>query len=113
LEISQADSVCPEVGTCCREACLQLHADVWLAPFDLGIMQRVGVQFCPAAEEPGFLEIQTRLVREAGEANAWYRINKSFLYAIRKQLLVWRSLDQEAHDYYEQLIISTQTKPSA
>jgi hypothetical protein len=71
-------------------------------------MQDVEVQFCPAEEEAGFLEIKIRLTRESGEANAWHRINKAFLHSIRKQLLVWRSLDDESHDHYERRLMSAQ-----
>jgi hypothetical protein len=88
----------------CEQPCLRLHSRVWLAPFDLGIMQQVDVQFCPSFEEPGLLEITARLVRESGEANAWGRINKAFLNDLRKQLLVWRSLDKESQDYYARVI---------
>ena len=95
-------------GSCCSDACLNIHSKVWLAPFDFGIMQDVEVQFCPAEEEAGFLEIKIRLTRESGEANAWHRINKAFLHSIRKQLLVWRSLDDESHDHYERRLMSAQ-----
>jgi hypothetical protein len=44
------------------------------------------------------------LKREAGEANAWKRINKAFLNDLRKQLLIWRSLDGEAQNYYAKLL---------
>ena len=37
----------------------------------------------------------------SGEAAAWERINKVFLREMRKQLLVWRSLDAENRGYYE------------
>jgi hypothetical protein len=94
--------------TCVHAACLILHTRVWLAPFDFGIMQQAEIQFCPAAEERGYLEIRIRLIREAGEANAWRRINKAFLHALRKQLLVWRSLDAASHDHYEKLLVSAQ-----
>jgi len=95
-------------GSCCSDACLNLHSKVWLAPFDFGIMQAVEVQFCPAEGESGFLEIKIRLTRESGEANAWHRINKAFLNSIRKQLLVWRSLDDESHVHYERRLMSAQ-----
>lgn len=102
-EIAEKKPACTD--TVCRyEACLNFHGKVWLAPFDFGIMQGVDVQFCPAAEDPGFLEIKIRLVREAGEANAWRRINKGFLNELRKQLLVWRSLDEIAQDHYERAL---------
>ncbi len=103
--LAEKKSVCSD--TVCRyEACLNFHTKVWLAPFDFGIMQGVDIQFCPA-EDPGFLEIKIRLMREAGEANAWRRINKGFLNEIRKQLLVWRSLDEVAQDRYERALDST------
>lgn len=98
--------VCRDV-VCRYEACLNFHTKVWLAPFDFGIMQGVDVIFCPAAEDPGFLEIKIRLVREAGEANAWRRINKGFLNQLRKQLLVWRSLDEVAQDRYKRVLEAT------
>ncbi|MFP4582353.1 MAG: FtsX-like permease family protein [Desulfococcaceae bacterium] len=75
--------------------CMKLSGRIWLAPFDFGIMQQVRIHFCPSADNPGFLEIRMRLERETGEANAWKRANKSFLNAFRKQLLIWRSLDEE------------------
>jgi hypothetical protein len=104
----KTETTCSE-GACCLDACLQLHTNVWLAPFDFGIMQRIDVEFCPAEAEAGYLEIKIRLARKSGEANAWRRINKAFLHALRKQLLVWRSLDLEARSYFESLIMTTKT----
>jgi hypothetical protein len=83
-----------------EEGCVRLTTRVWLAPFDLGIRERVEIFFLPAADDPRYLEIQIVLRREAGEANAWRRTSKAFLDDLRKQLLVWRSLDEEAQSYY-------------
>ncbi len=94
---------CPEEA-CEYDACLQMWTSVWLAPFDFGINQKVEFQFCPAADEPGFLEIKVRLTRESGEANAWHRINKGFLHNVRKQLLLWRSFELETKEHYERLL---------
>ena len=110
---AKAQADCPD-DKCSREACLQLFSKVWLAPFDFGIMQQVEIQFCPAAEESGYLEIKIRLIRESGEANAWRRINKTFLHALRKQLLMWRSLDTGSQDHFAGLLTSSQEgKPLA
>jgi hypothetical protein len=87
---------------------LQIGTRVWLAPFDFGIMQLVALQFRPAETEAGFLEIHVRLNRESGEANAWRRINKAFLHDIRKQLLIWRSFDDEAKLEYEELLLNAE-----
>jgi hypothetical protein len=107
------ESLTCTMDQCCREACLQLYAEVWLAPFDFGIKQQVEVRFCPASEEPGFLEIKIRLKRQAGEVNTWRRVNKAFLNAVRRQLLLWRSLDAAAHAHYERLLASVQQERGA
>jgi hypothetical protein len=91
---------CPE-DQCDYDRCLQVRSSVWLAPFDFGIMQTVDFAFKPAEDDPGFLEIHVQLVRESGEANAWRRINKTFLHEIRRQLLVWRSFDDPTKEKYE------------
>jgi hypothetical protein len=88
----------------CEHDCVQLGARVWLAPFDFGVNQLARLTFCPAAEDPDYLEIEVRVRREAGEANAWKRINKAFLNDLRKQLLVWRSLDDQAQTHYAKLL---------
>jgi len=77
--------------------CLHIGAKVWLAPFDFGILQHIDVQFCPAREGNNFLEIKISLHRLSGESGIWQRINKAFLYEFRKQLLIWRSIDDETH----------------
>ncbi|MDJ0801229.1 MAG: M28 family peptidase [Desulfobacterales bacterium] len=79
----------------------ELTSRVWLAPFDFGIMQQVAIAFRPAPEEAGFFEIHVDLTREAGEVNAWGRINKAFVNDLRKQLLIWRSMDAWTLNHYE------------
>jgi cell division protein FtsX len=100
---------CPE-DQCDDDHCLQINSRVWLAPFDFGIMQSVDLLFKPAEDEPGFLEIKVRLVRESGEANAWRRINKTFLHDLRRQLLVWRSFDDQTKEKYEKLLTDAEEK---
>ena len=84
-----------------EEEFLQISVNVWLAPFDFGIMQKTLIAFCLSPGDSGSLEIRVRMERLAGEANAWRRINKEFLLKLRKQLLVWRSLDPEEKAHYE------------
>ncbi len=78
--------------------CLHLRSNVWLAPFDFGIMQTIDIQFRPANEGENFLEIIVSLHRLSGESTVWQRINTAFLHEVRKQLLVWRSLDDATHE---------------
>ncbi len=103
------DPDCPQAA-CELPECLHLTCRVWLAPFDFGIMQRVELRFTPAREEPGFLEIHVRLTRESGESNAWRRINHGFLLAVRRQLLIWRSLDPTAKRHYEQPLTTARAR---
>ena len=98
---------CPE-DQCEFDQCLQVKSRVWLAPFDFGIMQTVDFLFEPAEDEAGFLEIRVQLIRESGEANAWRRINKTFLHEIRRQLLVWRSFDDPTKGKYEKLLLDAE-----
>lgn len=95
----------------CGNVCLKLHSKVWLSPFDLGIMQEVEILFCPATVEPGFLNIEIRIIRKSGEMNAWRRINRSFLLGIRKQLLIWRSLDTTVQERFTRLLASALDSP--
>jgi cell division protein FtsX len=77
--------------------CVHLQARVWLAPFDFGIMQLVDIQFYPARDNPDFLEVKMTIHRESGEESQWRRINKMFIHQLRKQLLIWRSMDHLTH----------------
>ncbi|MFT5700304.1 MAG: ABC-type lipoprotein release transport system permease subunit [Desulforhopalus sp.] len=77
--------------------CLHIRANIWLAPFDFGIMQTADIQFRPAREGEDFLEINITLQRRSGESGIWQRLNTSFLHEFRKQLLIWRSLDDQVH----------------
>ncbi|MBI9088338.1 MAG: M28 family peptidase [Desulfobacterium sp.] len=67
----------------------------WVAPFDLGLMQDVTLIFRESASQPGYVAIKMEITRRAGEHNAWWRANQRFVNRIRKQLMVWRSLDGE------------------
>ena len=80
--------------------CTYLRSKVWLAPFDFGIMQWVDIQFCPVDGDTKYLEIKVTLERRSGEEQLWQRINISFLHALRKQLLVWRSIDDASHAHF-------------
>jgi hypothetical protein len=100
---------CPQ-DACESPECLHLTCRVWLAPFDFGIQQQVELRFAPAPQEPGFLEIRVTLTRESGESNAWRRINKGFLHAVRRQLLIWRSLDEPAKVHYEQRLAAARAR---
>lgn len=76
--------------------CVLSQADVWLAPFDFGIKQRVQIHCCPSRHDPGYLEIAIFLTRLSGERSSWVRANRNFVKSLRKQILLWRLLDPES-----------------
>jgi hypothetical protein len=96
---------------CDLRACLHLTATVWLAPFDFGIKQVVAIDFIPAMDTPGFMEIDVEISRLAGENGMWRRLNKGFVNDLRKQLLVWRSLEESVRTAFEDRVVGAGSMP--
>jgi len=82
------------------DLCFSMDLRVWLAPFDFGVRQKVKLVFCPSDLYTGFRQVRVVIHREAGELKAWESLNKNFINDLRKQLLAWRSLDDEAVTMY-------------
>jgi hypothetical protein len=68
---------------------------VWLAPYDLGVSQRIELVTSPAEEkgEKDLYKIYLRVYRESGEIASWKRVNRRFLNLLRKQFLLWRTFN--------------------
>ena len=71
----------------------------WLAPFDLGVSQKVEMRATPTGEY-GIYEIHLEIERLSGETSSWVRLNRRFLDIIRKQFLIWRTVSLEVKDEY-------------
>jgi hypothetical protein len=76
---------------------IQLMA--WVAPFDLGVSQKVQLRTLPTDMEDVF-EIMLHLERVSGDVSSWRRVNRRFLNTLRKQFLIWRTLRAEERDRY-------------
>jgi hypothetical protein len=76
---------------------IQLMA--WVAPFDLGVSQKVQLRTIPTDMEDVF-EIMLHLERVSGDVSSWRRVNRRFLNTLRKQFLIWRTLRSEERDRY-------------
>jgi hypothetical protein len=83
-----------ENGTAYRIKCM-----CWLAPFDLGVSQRVAIQTTPTDTQDVF-EINLVIDRESGDISNWKRVNRRFLNTLRKQFLIWRTLKQAERERY-------------
>ncbi len=80
---------------------LGIEADVALAPFDLGVAQKFALMAQPGEIE-GIEEIRVLLRRTAGTRGDWQRANRVFVHELRKQLLIWRSIDPKVMEQYRQ-----------
>ena len=90
--------------------------NIWLAPFDLGVSQHVVFRATPEAEHNIF-GISLRIQRLSGEDASWRRVNQRFMNVIRKQFLIWRTVDSEAKSSYrlqgEEFLAGTRTAVTA
>ena len=77
-----------------------ITTEIWLAPFDLGVSQKLKVMMDPLGEY-NFYTINLFLTRTSGEFTDWKRLNRRFLDGIRKQFLVWRTVSTKIKKEYE------------
>jgi hypothetical protein len=78
-----------------------IDMNIWLAPFDLGVSQHVVIKALPEAEH-GIFQIQLDIQRLSGEDASWRRVNQRFMNVIRKQFLIWRTVDAGAKEAYRE-----------
>jgi hypothetical protein len=79
-----------------------LRLKVWLAPYDLGVSQRVSLRTMPTDDMPGIYRIEMQIERVSGDVASWKRLNTSFLHVLRKRFLVWRTIPQEVRQTYRE-----------
>jgi len=84
---------------------LGMQARVALAPFDLGVSQKFALMAQPSEIE-GIEEIRILLRRTSGTRGDWQRANRVFINELRKQLLIWRSLQPEIMERYRQMTLT-------
>ena len=78
-----------------------IDMNIWLAPFDLGVSQHVTVRALPENEH-NIYSVGLQIKRLSGEDASWRRVNQRFMNVIRKQFLIWRTVDAEAKDNYRE-----------
>lgn len=101
---SPQDALKPETNVDALPATLtgyRVRCMTWLAPFDLGVSQRVAIETVPTAMADVY-DIRVLLHRESGDITNWKRVNRRFLNTLRKQFLIWRTLKQGERERYLQ-----------
>lgn len=79
---------------------LGISADISLAPFDLGVLQRLSMHTRPS-DIPGIDEVVVELTRLNGAPGTWLKVNRVFIEDLRNQFLIWRSLPPETVEHYQ------------
>ena len=93
-----------------------IDMNIWLAPFDLGVSQHVVFRAIPEGEHNIF-SVTLQIQRLSGEDASWRRVNQRFMNVIRKQFLIWRTVDPEAKEAYlqqgEEILAGSRTEVTA
>ena len=82
-----------------EEPRFRIAMQTWLAPYDLGIAQRVSMEAMPTGEHRIY-RIGMSIRRLSGDVASWKRINRGFLNVLRKRFLVWRTIPPGVRQQY-------------
>ncbi len=77
----------------------RIGCKAWLAPFDLGVSQMIRLETVPTDLEDVY-DLRLTLVRVSGDVSNWKRVNRRFLNTLRKQFLIWRTLNAAERERY-------------
>lgn len=80
-------------------AMLTIKGRIWIAPYDMRVSQDMRIRLSQKANEPLY-EVSYFARRLTGELNAWERANYVFLDLLRKQFLIFRTLDESLKKSY-------------
>jgi len=85
---------------------------LWLAPFDMGVSQFLQVEFTPS-EIPGAHAIVIFIERISGQDTYWQRVNFRFMNELRREFLIWYTMDAEAKAFHRRTAQSMLAASSA
>lgn len=90
----------------------RIRCMAWLAPFDLGVSQKVAIETLPT-DMLDVYDIRVVIHRESGDISNWKRVNRRFLNTLRKQFLIWRTLKQGERERYLEEAGAAEAAPPA
>ena len=74
---------------------------LWLAPFDMGVSEYMQLEFIPG-KVSGVYHVEIYIERLSGQDTNWVRVNHKFINGLRKEFLLWHTLDNSMRDYHKQ-----------
>jgi hypothetical protein len=87
----------PQTGSLVPE----MRALVWLKPFDLAVSQQLCIS-TPSDPETNQFKARLQLTRQGGTREAWLRLNRAFVTALRRHFLHWRAVtDGQRQEMFE------------
>ncbi len=78
----------------------RIHLRAWLAPYDMGVSEEIDITTRPLGEYNTY-QIDLEITRLNGDVDSWQRVNRRFLNTVRKQFLIWRTIDNEAKQLFK------------
>jgi hypothetical protein len=75
---------------------------LWLAPFDMGVSQFVQIE-CAASSTRGAFAVEVFIQRLSGQDTYWQRVNGGFVNHLRKEFLIWHTLDEASKKYHSEI----------
>ncbi len=78
-----------------------IDTTVWLAPYDVGVSERIHFEAAPAGEHDIY-GLSLRIDRVSGDNASWRRVNRRFMNVLRKQFLIWRTVDPSVKAAYRE-----------
>ncbi len=76
-----------------------IDTTIWLAPYDLGVRQQVHFEAVPTGKH-NIYTLSLTIDRLSGDAASWRRVNQNFMNLLRKQFLIWRTVQPEDKAQY-------------
>ena len=74
---------------------------IWLAPFDMGVSQFLQLEFLPAKVESVYT-VEIYVERISGQDTFWQRVNHRFINGLRKEFLLWHTMDESAKAHHRE-----------
>ena len=73
---------------------------IWLAPFDMGVSQYLQLDFLPSQDTKGAYRVEVYIHRISGQDTYWKRVNERFVNQLRKEFLLWYTMDRDMRAYH-------------
>ncbi len=96
--------VIKEEGEGSAEYAVQLL--IWLAPFDMGVSQFLQLEFLPTPISSVY-KVEIFIQRISGQDTFWQRVNHRFINGLRKEFLLWHTMEESAKVFHREFADKT------